>query len=43
MSGVWDKEKICIPDRIWTYDSQTPGGRTIHLNYGELMETEAIC
>ena len=42
MPRAWDKEKICVPDRIRTLTSETPGGRSIHLSYGELIESEAI-
>ena len=38
------KEYDWVPDRIRTYDLpiQTPGRRTIHLSYEELMKSEAI-
>ena len=38
------KESDRVPNRIRTYDLpiQTPGGRSIHLSYGELMESETI-
>ena len=42
MSWVWDEEKIRVPDRIRTYNPQTPDGCSIHLSYGELMESDAI-
>ena len=31
-----------VPDRIRTYDLPNTGGCSIHLSYGELMESEAI-
>ena len=43
MSWVWDKEKNLSPwqdSNLW--QKQTPGGRSTHLSYGELMESEAI-
>ena len=42
MSQAWDKEKIWIPDRIWTYDLPNTGRGLYPLSYIELMESEAI-
>ena len=42
MSQVWDKEKIRVPDRIRTNDLPNTGWAIYPLNYGELMESEAI-
>ena len=35
-----EQRKTLSPDRIQTYDPQTLGGHSIHLNYGELMESQ---
>ena len=35
-------EKSEFPTGFEPITSQTPGGRSIHLSYGELMESEAI-
>ena len=38
----WDKEKICVPNRIQTFDLPNTGwALLIHLSYGELMEIRA--
>ena len=42
MSRAWDKEKSESPTEFDPMASQTPGGRSVHLSYGELMESEAI-
>ena len=47
MWRAWDKEKIWVPDGIWTYDHPNAGRggggeRSIHLSYGELMKSEAL-
>ena len=38
MPRGWDKEKLLVRDRFEPMTSETPGGRSIHLSYGELME-----
>ena len=43
MSQAWDKEKSESQTEFEPMTSQTPGGRSIHLSYGELVESEAIC
>ena len=43
MSRVWDKEKKSeSPTGFEPMTSQTPGGGSIHLSYGELTESQAI-
>ena len=42
MPRGWDKEKLWVRDRFEPMTSETPGGRSIHLSYGELMESGAI-
>ena len=42
MSQPWDKEKFECQAEFEPMTSQTPGGRSIHLSYGELVESEAI-
>ena len=42
MSQTWDKEKIWVPTGFEPMTSQTPGGRSIHLSYRELMESKVI-
>ena len=42
MSQPWDKEKSECQAEFEPMTSQTPGGRSIHLSYGELVESEAI-
>ena len=36
------KKKSESPTEFDPMASQTPGGRSVHLSYGELMESEAI-
>ena len=38
MSRAWGKEEKVLEPMT----SRTPGGRSTHLSYGELMESEAI-
>ena len=41
MSRAWDKEKnLSAPTGLEPMTSQTPGERSIHLSYGEFMESE---
>ena len=42
ISKRWTKNKSESPTGFEPMTSQTPGGRSIHLSYGELMESEAI-
>ena len=42
MPRGWDKEKLLVRERFEPMTSETPGGRSIHLSYGELIESEAI-
>ena len=42
MSQPWDKEKSECQAEFEPMTSQTPGARSIHLSYGELVESEAI-
>ena len=44
MSRAWDKlkKKSESPTEFDPMASQTPGGRSVHSSYGELMDSEAI-
>ena len=42
MSRAQDKKKSLSRRQDSNLNTQTPGGRSIHLSYGELMESEAL-